>query len=183
MNEPRPEMMPEAPVMTEAPVSGQDAGAAPDVLPSAADLPPGDDDEEELPLPPEDSRPEPGAVTWEGDGDAPASSPAAGTGGGEPPLPPAPSAAAPASPDGGKKEEDDAPEDDEPMTLLGHLGELRRRLQRDIAAGLRDEGIVARSLERATHYKNMGAAVIDTTRLTPEETAHAVADILREKSS
>ena len=98
MNEPRPEMMPEAPVMTEAPVSGQDAGAAPDVLPSAADLPPGDDDEEELPLPPEDSRPEPGAVTWEGDGDAPASSPAAGTGGGEPPLPPAPSAAAPILP-------------------------------------------------------------------------------------
>ena len=134
MNEPRPEMMPEAPVMTEAPVSGQDAGAAPDVLPSAADLPPGDDDEEELPLPPEDSRPEPGAVTWEGDGDAPASSPAAGTGGGEPPLPPAPSAAAPASPDGGKKEEDDAPEDDEPMTLLGHLGELRRRLTRVVIA-------------------------------------------------
>ncbi len=69
------------------------------------------------------------------------------------------------------------------FTLTCEEGELRRRLQKDIAAGLRDEGIVARSLERATHYKNMGAAVIDTTRLTPEETAHAVADILRKKSS
>lgn len=69
------------------------------------------------------------------------------------------------------------------FTLTCEEGELRRRLQRDIAAGLRDEGIVARSLERAAHYKNMGAAVIDTTRLTPEATAHAVADILRKKSS
>lgn len=134
MNAPRPEMMPEAPVMSEAHASRSDAEAAPDDLPVAADLPPGDDNEEELPLPPEDSRPEPGAVSWEGDGNAPASSATAGTGDGEPPLPPAPPAAAPASPDGGKEEKDDTPEDDEPMTLLGHLGELRRRLTRVVIA-------------------------------------------------
>ena len=69
------------------------------------------------------------------------------------------------------------------FTLTCEEGELRRRLQKDIATGLRDEGIIARSLERATHYKNMGAAVIDTTRLTPEETAQAIANALQKQNS
>lgn len=135
MNEPRPEMMPEAPVMTEAPVSGQDAGAAPDVLPSAADLPPGDDDEEELPLPPEDSRPEPGAVTWEGDRGCSRIFP-----GRRDRRRRTSSAAAPVRRRAGlsgRREErrrTTPPEDDEPMTLLGHLGELRRRLTRVVIA-------------------------------------------------
>ena len=69
------------------------------------------------------------------------------------------------------------------FTLTCEEGELRRRLQKDIVSGLRDEGIIARSLERAAHYKNMGAAAIDTTRLSTEETAQIIAAALQKHSS
>lgn len=121
------------------------------------------DDEEELPLPPETLHPGPASVQWAEDSDAARPDSSAGTsedrsgekepdeedpaqadgggddnGGGEPPLPPATTggASVPANPDGEKdeKRDDVTPEDDEPMTLLGHLGELRRRLTRVIIA-------------------------------------------------
>lgn len=64
------------------------------------------------------------------------------------------------------------------FTLTCEEGELRRRLQKDVAAGLRDGGVVARSLERAAHYQNMRSQIIDTTGRAAEATARAVAQIL-----
>ncbi len=176
MNEPRPEMTPEASDALKTHTLEQDtveparadSGAA-DPAETSGNLPPEmlsadavqakstatsfreeDDDEEELPLPSLASQPAPAAVQWaeekmsttplDENGVSSGASTASGDGG-QPPLPPAPSASAapatpPSTPPSAQEEKKDgvAPEDDEPMTLLGHLGELRRRMTRIVIA-------------------------------------------------
>lgn len=154
MNEPRPEITPEASAALKTHAFGQaavaPAAAASDATDPAAASFLEEDDEEELPLPSQASRPAPAAVQWAEekigsaslDEDDMAFEAGTASGGeGEPPLPPAPGISTapatppstPPSPQEEKKPEDD-PEDDEPMTLLGHLGELRRRLTRVVIA-------------------------------------------------
>ena len=51
---------------------------------------------------------------------------------------------------------------------------LRSRLQRDIDAGLRTPDVIARSLERLTHYSTLDTAKLDVSHLTAEETAEQI---------
>lgn len=64
------------------------------------------------------------------------------------------------------------------ITLTCSEQELLRRLHGDIAAGLRDQDVIARSLERAAHYKNMDSVCIDTTNLSPLSTAERIFSLL-----
>lgn len=64
------------------------------------------------------------------------------------------------------------------FTLTCSEQELVRRLHDDISAGLRDQGVIARSLERAAHYKNMRSVCIDTTNLSPLSAAERIFSLL-----
>lgn len=64
------------------------------------------------------------------------------------------------------------------FTLECSEKELLRRLNGDIAAGIRSQDVVSRSLERAAHYKNMRSVCIDTTNLSPLQTAHKIFSLL-----
>lgn len=65
------------------------------------------------------------------------------------------------------------------FTLQCSEQELLRRLSGDIAAGLRSQDVVSRSLERAAHYKDMRSVCIDTTNLTPLQTAHKILSLIK----
>jgi len=52
---------------------------------------------------------------------------------------------------------------------------LRQRLQRDIDRGLRTPDVIPRSLERLRCYDRLDTLRLDTTGMTPEETAEAIA--------
>lgn len=52
--------------------------------------------------------------------------------------------------------------------------ELRRRLEADVARGLRDPDIIERSTRRLACYDVLDATHIDTTGLTPEEVAERI---------
>ena len=133
MNEQRLDTTPEASDMTAAPKSEEYGEGLADSCAGPADSTPDDsflpgDDEEELPLPPEE------IPETEADSSPETDAASSSDNGGEPPLPPATEEeTTPATPEPDKKQAE-GPEDDEPMTLLGHLGELRRRLARVVIA-------------------------------------------------
>lgn len=52
------------------------------------------------------------------------------------------------------------------------------RLQGDIARGAREEDVVQRALERGGHYPGLRGEHLDTSQLTPEETAHVILEKL-----
>lgn len=52
---------------------------------------------------------------------------------------------------------------------------LAKRLQRDIATGSRDAGILERSLPRLPAYQPLRTLKLDVSALTPEETARRLA--------
>ena len=56
---------------------------------------------------------------------------------------------------------------------------LAARIGRDVAAGLREPDVLARSLARLPLYDELHTAKLDTTRLTPQETARAILDLTR----
>ena len=58
--------------------------------------------------------------------------------------------------------------------LLCSPDALRDRLLRDVDAGLRRPDVLARSPERLPLYRNLRVPALDTTALTPEQTADAV---------
>lgn len=60
------------------------------------------------------------------------------------------------------------------VSLVCDEGMLRQRLQRDIGRGLRTPDVIPRSLERLTHYGALNTVRLDTTGMTPEETAEAI---------
>lgn len=66
-----------------------------------------------------------------------------------------------------------------PFTLCVSERELRARLERDIAAGKRGAGVLARALERLPLYKNYPSVHIDTDGKTAAETAKEIAEQLR----
>lgn len=61
------------------------------------------------------------------------------------------------------------------ISLIAHEDELRRRIEGDVRAGLRDEEAVARSLSYLPRYRDLGTELIDTTSLAPHEVAARIA--------
>ncbi|MBQ4507182.1 MAG: AAA family ATPase [Firmicutes bacterium] len=60
------------------------------------------------------------------------------------------------------------------VTLTADEKTLRERLEKDIAAGLRDSSVIERSLDRARAAASLGTAKVDTSGLTPGEAADRV---------
>lgn len=54
---------------------------------------------------------------------------------------------------------------------------LRERLARDVSAGKRTGGVIARSVARLPLYPTLDSTLIDTTALTPEEVAERILSI------
>ena len=63
------------------------------------------------------------------------------------------------------------------VSLVGTPDALAARIGRDVAAGLRTPDVLARSLSRLPLYDALNTARLDTTRLTPEETARAIREL------
>ena len=61
------------------------------------------------------------------------------------------------------------------ISLICSEDELGRRLEKDIAAGLRQPDIIARSAARLPLYQALDTEKLDTTDLTPAETARMIA--------
>ena len=57
------------------------------------------------------------------------------------------------------------------ISLIAHEDELRRRIEGDVRAGLRDEEAVAHSLSYLPRYRDLGTELIDTTCLAPHDVA------------
>ena len=60
------------------------------------------------------------------------------------------------------------------VSLVCEEKELVRRLHKDIAAGLRTDGIIERSVSRLEMYRKLNTVKIDTTHLSPEDTARKI---------
>ena len=61
------------------------------------------------------------------------------------------------------------------VSLVAREDELRRRVERDIRTGLRDEDAVSRSLSHLPRYRDLDTELVDTTGLTPHEVAARIA--------
>ena len=57
------------------------------------------------------------------------------------------------------------------ISLVCTPGELARRIQKDVEAGIRGEDAARRSLSRLALYDSLSTLKLDVTELTPEETA------------
>ncbi len=60
------------------------------------------------------------------------------------------------------------------LSLLCDADTLTARLQRDVNAGLRTPDVIARSLARLDLYDVLHTYKLNTSSLTPDETAHAI---------
>lgn len=54
---------------------------------------------------------------------------------------------------------------------------LRRRLERDVSAGLRDAEVIDRSIERLPLYSALNTVQLEVSELTPKETARRIAEM------
>ena len=57
------------------------------------------------------------------------------------------------------------------VSLVASEDELRRRVEGDVDAGVRDKGAAARSLSYLPCYRDLGTELVDTTGLTPQKVA------------
>ena len=57
------------------------------------------------------------------------------------------------------------------FSLLCRPDILAQRLQRDVASGLRSQGLIGRSLARLPLYERLDTQKVDVSHLTPEEAA------------
>lgn len=57
------------------------------------------------------------------------------------------------------------------ISLVCDLEELRKRLQKDIEAGIRSEDVIQRSIARIGMYEELDTEKIDVTHITPEQAA------------
>ncbi len=69
------------------------------------------------------------------------------------------------------------------ITLMVREDVLRARLARDIAAGLRDPGIVERSLARLPAYDGMKTVKLDVSDITAEQAADRIVQMVQERGS
>ena len=65
------------------------------------------------------------------------------------------------------------------VSLTASPEELRRRVERDVAAGIRRPGAAEASLARLPLYEKMDTIKLDVTSLTPAETAEALFRLVR----
>ena len=54
--------------------------------------------------------------------------------------------------------------------------ELRKRLQKDVDAGIRPAGVIQRSTARIGLYEELGTEKIDVSHITPEQAAENIID-------
>ena len=64
-----------------------------------------------------------------------------------------------------------------PVSLVCEEAELRRRLQRDVDAGVRLPDVLERSAARIPLYAALCTLKVDVTSLSPEETAEALMNL------
>lgn len=65
------------------------------------------------------------------------------------------------------------------FTLTATENALVSRLTKDIEAGKRKSDVIERSLERATHYNNMGSTVVDVSSVSAACAAEHIADAIK----
>ena len=61
------------------------------------------------------------------------------------------------------------------VSLVARENDLRRRIEGDVRAGVRDKGAIARSLSYLPRYRDLGTELVDTTDLTSREIAARIA--------
>ena len=61
-----------------------------------------------------------------------------------------------------------------PVSLICSEHALRARLEQDVRAGIRQPDVIARSVERLPLYRSLNTALLDTSCLTPEESAEQI---------
>ena len=67
------------------------------------------------------------------------------------------------------------------FTLTASENALVSRLTKDIEAGKRKSDVIKRSLERASHYKNMGSTFVDVSSVSAACTAEYIADVIMKR--
>ena len=65
------------------------------------------------------------------------------------------------------------------VSLVAHEDDLRRRIEGDVRAGVRDKGAIARSLSYLPRYRHLDTELMDTTGITPREVAARIAKTRR----
>ena len=65
------------------------------------------------------------------------------------------------------------------ITLMCSEESLKRRILKDIADNLRDEGCIERSIERLPLYENMDTIKIDTSNISVKETVKKIIEIVK----
>ncbi len=63
------------------------------------------------------------------------------------------------------------------ISLICGAEELRKRLQRDVDAGIRTEDVIPRSIARIDLYRKLDTEKIDVSHMTPEQTAKQIVEI------
>ncbi len=63
------------------------------------------------------------------------------------------------------------------ISLVCGEAELRSRLQKDVAAGVRSADVIGRSLARLPLYAGLDTLKLDVSRLTPEEAAARILEM------
>ena len=71
----------------------------------------------------------------------------------------------------------------ERFTLMASEQVLRQRLERDVAAGLRQRDVIARSVQRLPMYQAMKTVKIDTSDLCVQQAAQQILWMLEKNSS
>ncbi len=63
------------------------------------------------------------------------------------------------------------------ISLLCSSEELRKRLQKDVDAGIRTEDVIPRSIARLGFYRELDTEKIDVSHMTPEQAAERIMEI------
>lgn len=61
-----------------------------------------------------------------------------------------------------------------PISLISSAGELKKRLQKDVDAGIRSADVIQRSIARIGLYEALNTEKIDTSHITPEQAAEKI---------
>jgi len=62
------------------------------------------------------------------------------------------------------------------ISLMCSVEELRRRIRKDVDAGIRLEDVIQRSSDRLALYEKLDTEKIDVSHMTPEQMADAIAE-------
>ena len=68
------------------------------------------------------------------------------------------------------------------ISMICDADSLRKRLQKDIDAGIRSEDVIQRSIARIGLYEKLDTEKIDVTHITPEQAAERIVNVERGKT-